>query len=236
MTRSAARTWSAWRARAGARARGRLAALAALAASAGRARRSRSYFFGGHPFGEPLSRRGRDYKADLRISFMEAVKGTKRTLDFRTSNGPPKKIPVDIPPGVEDGLQLHIAGQGGPARERGGKPGNLFVEIHVDEHPVFKRHGPNILIEVEVGVVDAILGKMMLVPTVDGDVELRLRPGTQAGDQLVLSGRGVPRLGQGGTSQGRGDQIVVVRLVTPEKITARQRQLLQDFLAEDPPK
>jgi len=189
-------------------------------------------FFGGQGFAQSR-RRGRDMRAAVRLSFMEAIRGVRRNLEFRVDNGPPKSVSVDIPGGVDDGFQMQVRGQGGAPRESGGQPGNLYIEIQVEPHKVFKREGSTIYVETDVGMVDAALGTHIRIPTVDGDVEMTIRPGTQAGDHLMMRGRGAPRL-RGGSPRGdRGDQIVIVRVVTPTRLTARQRELLQEFNEEE---
>mmetsp|Transcript_26916 Transcript_26916/g.69069 ORF Transcript_26916/g.69069 Transcript_26916/m.69069 type:complete len:407 (+) Transcript_26916:211-1431(+) len=187
-------------------------------------------FFGGRGF-QRGPRRGRDLRASISLTFMEAAKGTQRTVKIRTSDGQTKSVPIDIPAGVDSGNSIQVQGQGARAQQSGAPPGNLYVSIEVAEHPVFKRRGSDVLVEVEVDMVDAALGTRLRVPTIDGDVEMVLRPAAQSGDNMMLRGKGIPRLQN--TFGGRGDQIVIIRVVTPRQLTARQRELLLEFAEEE---
>jgi molecular chaperone DnaJ len=136
-----------------------------------------------------------------------------------------RKLQIRIPPGVDNGSQLRITAEG----ERGlggGPPGDLYVVLRVDEHAFFHREGDSLLCEVPVSVTQAALGAQVEVPTLDGGrVKLQVPEGTQSGASFRMRGHGVPRLG----SKGRGDMHVTVRLVTPTKLTAAQRRLIEEL-------
>lgn len=131
-----------------------------------------------------------------------------------------RKLMVEIPPGVTDGTQIRLAGEGHPGL-RGGPPGNLYVVLSVREHPYFKRRGDDIYLQLNINVAQAALGDKVRVPTLDGEVELTIPPGTQTGQTFRLRGKGVPHLRQ----NGRGDQYVVVQVVVPTRLTPEQREL-----------
>jgi len=132
-----------------------------------------------------------------------------------------RRMSVRIPPGIDDGQQIRIAGEGEPG-ERGGPPGNLYVNIHVNPHPLFKRQGNDIVYELAINVAQAALGDQVEVPTVDGSpAQMRVPAGTQSGRVIRLKERGVPYL-RGG---GRGDQLVRVTVVIPTQLTEQQKQL-----------
>ena len=146
-----------------------------------------------------------------------------------------RTLTVKIPAGVDTGTRVQLSGQGevGPG---GGPAGDLYVEMHVNEHPVFTRHGSDLLCTVTVPMTAAALGTTIALPTleadhagVDSDVEtsvpLDIRPGTQSGTELVLGGRGVPAL----RGTGRGDLVVKVVVETPTRLDERQEQLLQEL-------
>jgi molecular chaperone DnaJ len=136
-----------------------------------------------------------------------------------------RKLQIRIPPGVDNGSQLRIAGEG-EAGAAGGPPGDLFVVLRVDEHAFFQRDGDSLLCEVPVSVTQAALGAAIEVPTLDGGrAKLSIPEGTQAGAVVRIRGQGVPRLG----GKGRGDLHVTVRVVTPTKLTAAQRRLLEEL-------
>ncbi len=109
--------------------------------------------------------------------------------------------------------------------QRGGPPGNLYVVLDVEPHPVFQRRQDDVLVELQINVAQAALGAEVTVPTLEGDETIKISPGTQSGTVLRMRGRGVPHLRQ----NGRGDQLVLVRVVTPTKLTREQKRLFQEL-------
>ncbi|MGQ9733242.1 MAG: DnaJ C-terminal domain-containing protein, partial [Candidatus Zipacnadales bacterium] len=143
-----------------------------------------------------------------------------------------RRINVKIPPGVDTGKRIVLRGEGA-AGVHGGARGDLILRAKVLEHPFFKRKGQDIHIEIPVKFTEAVLGAEIEVPTVYGTAKLKIPPGTKNGQILRLRGMGVQHLG----ANGRGDQLVKVRLVTPSKLTKRQRECLEEVEAawkEDP--
>jgi molecular chaperone DnaJ len=136
----------------------------------------------------------------------------------------PRKLSVRIPPGVDGASQIRITGEG-EAGPRGGPHGNLYVALDVQPHPYFIREGNDVLLELPLNIAQATLGAELEIPTVDGTETLRIPPGTQTGTPFRLRGKGVPYL-RGG---GRGDQIVVSRVVVPSRLTDQQRRLFQEL-------
>jgi molecular chaperone DnaJ len=136
-----------------------------------------------------------------------------------------RKLQIRIPPGVDNGSQLRIAGEG-EGGAAGGPPGDLFVVLRVDDHAFFQREGDSLLCEIPVSMTQAALGAHIEVPTLQGEkAKLSIPEGTQAGATFRVRGQGVPRLG----GKGRGDLHVTVRVVTPTKLTAAQRRLLDEL-------
>jgi len=137
-----------------------------------------------------------------------------------------RTVPVDIPAGVDTGLRLQMPGSGeaGPA---GGPNGDLYLEIKVKTHDVFSRNGDDLLCTLEVAMTDAILGTSANLPGLDGDVALEIKPGTQSGEVLTVKDRGVTRL-RGG---GRGDLRVGVQVLTPTKLSGKERKLVEELAA-----
>lgn len=135
-----------------------------------------------------------------------------------------RTVSIDIPAGVETGLRLQLPGSGevGPA---GGPNGDLYIEVTVQPHEVFSREGDDLLATLEVSMPDAILGTTTTIESLDGPVELELRPGVQAGDILTIKGRGITPLR--GTQ--RGDLRVGVHVVTPTRIDHKERKLIEEF-------
>ncbi len=132
-----------------------------------------------------------------------------------------RRIRVMIPAGVEDGQTLRLRGEGS-AGENGVPPGDLYVMINVFPHQTFRRDGSDLFMETRVGVVGAMLGAEVSVPTLYGDVRLTVPPGTQPGEMFKVKGKGLPKPG----GWGNGDQYVRVNVVVPKKLSGSQKELL----------
>ena len=135
-----------------------------------------------------------------------------------------KTLAVKIPAGVQNGSRLRLPGEGEPG-ENGGSPGDLYVIITVKEHPLFSREGNDLLCEVPIGFTQAALGANIEVPTLKGKTELKIPPGTQPGKIFRLKGLGAPDL----RGYEHGDLVVKVKVTIPAKLTARQKELLQEY-------
>jgi len=140
-------------------------------------------------------------------------------------------LQVQVPPGVDHGQTLRLAGKG-EQPPGGGVPGHLYVVLHVVGDERFRRDGENVITEVPISMTKATLGGEITVPTLDdkcgGTAVLEVKPGTQPGDAVVRRGQGAPRL----SGRGRGDHTYQFRVEIPKKVTARQAELLQQFAAE----
>ncbi|MCX7594106.1 MAG: molecular chaperone DnaJ [Fischerella sp.] len=143
--------------------------------------------------------------------------------DGKGANQITKKLKITIPAGVDNGTRLRISGEG-DAGQRGGPPGDLYVYLFVNEDPEFQRDGINILSEIKISYLQAILGSRFEINTVDGPVELTIPPGTQPNTVMKLENRGVPRLGN---PVSRGDHLITVLVEIPTKITPEERELLE---------
>ncbi|WML47466.1 molecular chaperone DnaJ [Neobacillus sp. PS3-34] len=135
-----------------------------------------------------------------------------------------RKIHVKIPAGIDDGQQLRMAGQG-EAGVNGGPPGDLYVVFHVRSHEFFERDGDDIYCEMPISFVQASLGDEIEVPTLHGKVKLKVPSGTQTGTKFRLKGKGIPNV----RGYGTGDQHIIVRILTPTKLSDKQKQLLREF-------
>jgi molecular chaperone DnaJ len=144
-------------------------------------------------------------------------RGEGRLVEERT-------LEVEVPPGIHDGQQIRLSGEG-HAGLRGGRAGDVYVQVRVRPDPRFVREGDDIFSTVELTMTQAALGTTVTVPSLDGAVELEFAPGTQPGEIRVLRGRGMPVL-QG---FGRGDHRVLVSVAVPRRLTDEQRQLLEAF-------
>jgi molecular chaperone DnaJ len=134
------------------------------------------------------------------------------------------EIDVNVPAGVEDGVQLRIAGEGEPSTE-GGHRGNLFCQLRVREHKIFSRRGRDILCECRVSVSQAALGALLEIPTLDGKIEMTVPSGSQPGDVLRLRGLGLPDV----RGHSAGDLLVRIQVEIPKKLTDREEALMKEL-------
>ena len=132
-------------------------------------------------------------------------------------------VPVTIPAGVGDGARLRIAERGHAGRS-GARNGDLYVTVHVSPHQIFRRQGDDLCVTLPIGVHDAVLGARVDVPSLEGPVNLRIPPGTQAGQRFRLRERGAPT-----AAGGRGDLVVEVRIVLPQVVDERGKELMREF-------
>jgi len=139
-----------------------------------------------------------------------------------------KKLRVTIPAGIDEGHQIRLSNEGevGP---RGGAAGSLYVAVHVAPHKRLSREGTELFYELGVSIAQAALGTTIKVPTIEGDEEVEIKPGTQPGTEVRLRGRGVPHLRRSGM---RGDLHVLINVAIPTKLNKRQRELLETYAAE----
>jgi len=135
-----------------------------------------------------------------------------------------RDIKINIPKGVDEGQRLRISG-GGQAGERGGQPGDLYVYIRIKPHKIFSREGTSVYCEMPISFVQATLGAKVEAPTIDGKIELTIPEGTQSGTVLKIAGKGIPKL----RGEGRGDEFVKIKVLTPKNLTSRQKKLLREF-------
>ncbi len=135
---------------------------------------------------------------------------------------------VNIPAGVENGTRIRLSGEG-EAGQRGGHPGDLYVILSIDGHPLFKREGANLYCRVPIPVTTAALGGKISVPVIGGErTEIDIKPGTQSGHQHRVRGKGMSVL----RSSSRGDLYVEIFVETPAHLTKRQREILEEFALE----
>jgi curved DNA-binding protein len=172
-------------------------------------------------------RRGHDYEAGVQISFDQAFKGTEISLEMNglewDENGNGRRVPrtitVRIPRGVGSGEKLRVPGKGGPGF-RGGPPGDLYLDIEVEEHPLYRVSGQDIYVDLPLAPWEAVLGTSVSLPTPAGKVSLKVPAGTRAGQQLRLGGRGLAR-----GSGTPGHLFAIVRIEVPTVVDDAQRDL-----------
>jgi curved DNA-binding protein len=174
---------------------------------------------------------GQDYEVGAALDLEDAARGTELTLELAVpETGPdgvrrrvPKSIRVRVPRGVTDGQRLRIAGKGGPGLN-GAAPGDLYLDISLKPHPLFRASGHDLYLELPVAPWEAVLGAQVEIPTLDGRISLAVKPGVRAGQKLRVPGRGLPR------PQGEaGDLYCVLSIVTPPEPSEREAALYREL-------
>jgi curved DNA-binding protein len=184
----------------------------------------RSFGGGPRPGRRPSPRtRGADIAHELHVPFKTAITGGRADLSVRRTDGRIETISVTIPAGIEDGKKLNLRGQG-EASPTGGSAGDLLITIRVAEHPHFRRRGEDLEVWVPVTLAEAAMGAKIDVPTPQGEISLKIPPGTSSGKRLRLKKLGVPN-GKG----GHGDLYAEVRIVIPDALDEESLELVRRF-------
>ena len=181
--------------------------------------------FGGGPGGpQPPPRKGQDLNHRLAISFMTGAKGGREHIRLNMGAGS-QTITVKIPPGIEDGGKLRVRGKGQPSPTQGAS-GDLIVTVALGKHPLFRREGLDLLVDVPITIAEAALGTSVHVPLLSGSVEMKIPAGAGSGRKLRIKEKGIT------DSKGRvGDFYVVVQIVAPEKLEDQDREMLENLSA-----
>lgn len=174
----------------------------------------RGGFQGGFSGGARRPRKGEDINYTMRIDFLSAIRGDEKNVNI---NG--KNINVKIPAGTIDGQTLRLKGLGHPSIN-GGSAGDVLITLNVDKHPYFSLDGKNIVIELPISIKEAILGGKVTVPTISGKVAVNIPPYASGGEKLRLKGKGIKG----------GDQLITLKIVSPEK----PNTILEDALRQLP--
>ncbi len=180
---------------------------------------------GGYQDQSPFNQKGQDIESELRLSFEEAARGTEKKVRFSQGNKI-EEVSVKVPAGIESGKKLRLAGKG--MEGAGGQAGDLYLKVNVAEHPIFKREGSDILVDKEIKISDAVLGTSIEVPTLEGNKQIKVTPGTQSHSRIRLKGFGLPRLREG----GKGDQLVRILIKYPRNLTEKQKKLIEELKRE----
>lgn len=172
---------------------------------------------------------GGDTYTNVEIDFMDALKGTTMKMSIKRGDNV-EHITVKIPPGVDNGSKVRVAGKGQPGKG-GGKAGDLYLNIRVRPHPIFWREGADIYEDVSITVYESVLGGEIEVKTVDGHARMKIPPGTASGQKFRLKGKGAPVLGE---KNKRGDLYAIIQVVPPPKIDAYVKKLFQEMAEKNP--
>lgn len=168
--------------------------------------------------------RGGDVQYRLEVTFLDAINGAKKRVSMPDS----KALDVTIRPGHRDGQMLRLKGKGMPGIG-GGPAGDAYIEIHVVPHPIFRRKGQDILVDLPVAINEAVLGAKVQVPTTTGRVLMVVPPGSNSGDILKLEGKGVPASGKYQT----GNLLVTLQVVLPKESDEKLTSFLTDWAKDN---
>ncbi len=182
----------------------------------------------GDIFGRGPSRRrtgefrmpGMDYRYHLEIDFLEAVLGAKKRVSLPEGD----TLDISVPAGVVEGQVLRLKGKGGPGAGGGG-PGDALIELSIRKHPIYERDGDNILLDLPVGVDEAVLGARIEVPTIHGKVALSIPQGTSSGQVFRLRKKGIENT----RTKAHGDQLIKIKIVMPSAIDPDLEAAMRDW-------
>src|SRR6266568_4400665 len=176
--------------------------------------------FGGFGGQAATAERGADVEADIMVTLEEALHGSTRMVSLRRAgSNKVEQYQVKIPRGVHEGQRIRLAGQG-EAGAGGGKSGDLFLRVRLAKHPDFSVEGSDLIHDVKIAPWQAALGTQLKVPTLEGNVRLKIPAGTQGGQRFRLRERGLPSI-----SGKRGNLYVVTQINIPKKLSEREREI-----------
>lgn len=175
---------------------------------------------------QPLA--GEDLHTSIRINLEEAYSGVVKNLKL-AGNKPNnvQTLRVKIPAGIKSGQQIRLAGQGGAGFEKASPPGDLYITVQIDKHPLFDVKENDIYLTLPVSPWEAALGATITIPTLGGKVDLKIKPGSQSGQSLRLKNRGLP-------GHPHGDQYVILKIIIPEPKTEAAKALYSKMAEEMP--
>jgi len=169
-------------------------------------------------------RRGRDVQARIRIPLETAYSGGRERITLRDGDGGERTLEVKIPAGILAGQQIRLGGQGS-AGGGGASAGDLLLEVAIEDHPRFRLDGRDILLTLPITPWDAALGATLTVPTLGGEVDLKIPAGSNSGTRMRLRGRGMP-------GKTPGDQFITLEVHVPAARTEAQRKLYEQLARE----
>ncbi|MDA8441549.1 MAG: DnaJ domain-containing protein [Peptococcaceae bacterium] len=186
---------------------------------------------GGANFGDPFARSGRrarrgpmrgdDIDAELGLTLEDVHRGAEKSLQLNLGDQV-KTLTVKIPQGIADGGRIRLKGQGNPGYN-GGERGDLYLQVHIAPHPLYKLQGTDLEVEISVRPDQAVLGAQVNVPTLDGQVSMKVPSRARSGQRLRLRGKGLD------SKSGPGDLYVRIKIDIPDNVTTEEEQLYQQL-------
>jgi curved DNA-binding protein len=176
---------------------------------------------------QQVPRKGEDLQYNISITLEESAFGADKKFSIK-KGGKTEEVNIKIPPGISTGKKLRLAGKGLPG-VNGGSPGNLYLKIIIDSHPVFARDVYDIYMEKSISFSEATLGTSVDVPTLGGSIKrIKIPPGTQNNTKIRMKGFGIPHL----KGKGKGDQYIKITIEIPKKLTKKQSELIKKLSEE----
>jgi curved DNA-binding protein len=184
-----------------------------------------------HGFRGGFAQSGSDFELNLEITLEEAYAGVEKTLQVEVPEPSaqgfmtrvPRTIKLRVPRGATEGQRLRVPGKGGSGMH-GGRAGDLYLNIHVAPHAWFKADGHDLSLEVPLTPWEAALGATVEIPTMEGKVRLKVKPGSRSGQKMRLAGKGLPK-----PRDGHGDLYAIFQIVSPPEVSARERELWEEL-------
>lgn len=178
----------------------------------------------------PKPQKGADKNVTMTVTFDEAFKGCEKKVRIGKAGTTEKEtLSIKIPAGAVEGGRVRLKGKGAPGIQ-GGPAGDLLVNIHIADHPLFKRDKADVLMDVPIAFAEAALGTQIVVPTPEGKkVSIKVPAGCESGTVLKVKGKGAPRLGKGAT--GTGDLLLTLHVAVPKTLNDKQKEALEAFQA-----
>lgn len=174
-----------------------------------------------------MPQKGEDLQYNLSIALEDSVKGAEKVISLRKADRI-EEINVKIPAGINTGQKLRLSGKGLPGKD-GGPAGDLYLNIHIQPHSIFKREGDDVFVNISIQYSQAVMGASVDVPTLGGiSKRIKIPPGTQDGTKIRLKGFGIPHFRE----TGKGDQYVRISIVVPRKPTERQMETIKRLAEE----
>ncbi len=172
-------------------------------------------------------RRGRDIAVDIELSFQESVFGAERKVVINSKVVKQKEVTIQVPPGIDDGQMIRMSAMG--EEIEGGTAGDLYIKVHVRKHPSLRKEGYNLIMDLQIKLSEALLGAERVIPTLDGELTLKIPQGTNSGTILRVKGKGVPH---GSNTKNRGDLYVRVAIKLPEKLSKEAKKAVEELKKE----
>ena len=178
----------------------------------------------------PKPQKGADKNVTMTVTFDEAFKGCEKKVRIgKAGTNEKETLSIKIPAGAVEGGRVRLKGKGAPGIQ-GGPAGDLLVNIHIADHPLFKRDKADVLMDVPITFAEAALGTQIVVPTPEGKkVSIKVPAGCESGMVLKVKGKGAPRLGKGAT--GTGDLLLTLHVAVPKTLNDKQKEALEAFQA-----